>query len=245
MSVSSIKGKLIGALADLGRSALHSNFPDDIEYYSVAFELVDYKNATVDLLVFPILPSSLAMTEQPNINVKRTGGGSTTLFNTSFQPFNITMSGNFGRKFRFLIGQDSVLGASFRFNFRGAEFDTQIKSGYGTTKVLERILKGAAQTDDNQRAFKLFFHNMAFNQSHVVEPISWNFQQNDSNANMIWQYSINLRATAPSLLIRGEEASRASLKKLLSASVLQNATNVLLSTGLEAFHQAKSKLLNQ
>lgn len=246
MSVASIKSKATQLLADAGRAALHANYPDDFEYYSIAFELIDHEDKTIDLLVFPVLPSNLTINEQPNTNIKRTGGGVAVLFNTSFQPFSISMSGNFGRKFRFLVGQNEVLGVSFRFNFRSqGEFDSQIKTGYGTTKVLDRILKSSLRTDDNQRPFKLLFHNMAFNQSHVVEVLNSSFSQNDSQNNMIWQYSISLRAIAPSVFIRGEEQSKTSLKTLLKSSVLQNALNAALSEGLSELHDARSRLLNR
>lgn len=244
MSVAAVKSRVVDLLANVGRAALHANYPDDFEYYSVAFELIDYQDKTTDILVFPILPSSLSISEQPNTNIKRTGGGTAVLFNTSFQPFSISMSGNFGRKFRFLVGQADVLGVAFRFNFRGNEFDSQIKSGFGTTKVLERILKSSLRTDEQQRPFKLIFHNMAFNQSHVVEVLNYGFNQNDSNSNMIWQYSIALRAIAPALFIRNEAENKSSLKQLLTASVLQSTLNVLLTEGLENLHKAKNKLLN-
>jgi len=245
MSLAAVRSRMLGALADVGRAALHANFPDDIEYYSIAFELIDYRDSTVDILVLPILPSSLNIAEQPNTNVKRTGGGTAILFNSAFQPFNITMSGNFGRKFRFLVGQSDVIGVGFRFNFRGNEFDSQIKTGYGVTKVLERILKNTFRTDDQQRPFKLIFHNMAFNQSHVVEPTTWGFNQNDSNSNMIWNYNISLRAVAPALFIRGEQSSKSALSRLLQASVMQNVLNTLLTDGLEAVHTTKNKLTNE
>jgi len=245
MSIAAVRSRLLGTLADVGRAALHANFPDDIEYYSIAFELIDHKDSTVDILVLPILPSSLNIAEQPNTNIKRTGGGTAILFNSGFQPFNITMAGNFGRKFRFLVGQSEIIGVGFRFNFRGNEFDSQIKSGYGTTKVLERILKNSLRTDDQQRPFKLIFHNMAFNQSHVVEAVSWGFSQNDSNSNMIWNYNISLRAVAPALFIRGEQSAKSALSRLLQASVMQNTLNTLLTDGLESLHKAKNKLTNE
>lgn len=244
MSIAAVRSRLSETLADVGRAALHANFPDDIEYYSIAFELIDYKDSTVDILVLPILPSSLNIAEQPNTNIKRTGGGTAILFNSAFNPFNITMAGNFGRRFRFLVGQSEIAGVAFRFNFRGNEFDSQIKSGYGTTKVLERILKNTFRTDDQQRPFKLIFHNMAFNQSHLVEPTSWGFSQNDSNSNMIWNYNISLRAVAPAVFIRGEGSANSSLKKLLQASVLQNTLNTLLTEGLETHSKLKNKLTN-
>lgn len=245
MSIAAVRSRLLGTLADVGRAALHANFPDDIEYYSIAFELIDHKGSTVDILVFPILPSSLNITEQPNTNIKRTGGGTAILFNSAFQPFSIGMSGNFGRKFRFLVGQSEVTGVGFRFNFRGNDFDSQIKSGYGTTKVLERILKNSLRTDDQQRPFKLIFHNMAFNQSHVVEVLNYGFNQNDSNSNMIWNYNISLRAVAPAVFIRGDQNAKSSLSKLLQASVLQNTLNTLLTDGLETLHTTKNKLTNE
>jgi hypothetical protein len=244
MSLTAVKDRAVSLLADVGRAAMHANYPNDFEFYSIAFELIDYKDKTTDIFVFPILPSSLSISEQPNTNVKRTGGGTAVLFNSSFQPFNVTMNGNFGRKFRFLVGQSDVLGVAFRFSFRSKEFDTQIKTGYGATKVLERLLKDSLKTDEQQRPFKLIFHNMAFNQSHVVEVMNFGFSQNDSNSNMIWQYSISLRAIAPALFIRNESANKSSLRQLLSSSVLQNTLNVLLSSGLETFHKSKTRLLN-
>lgn len=245
MSIAAVKNRVIGALADVGRAALHANYPDDIEYYSMAFELIDHNDTTVDILVLPILPSSINMSEQPNLNIKRTGGGTAVLFNSAFQPFNISLAGNFGRRFRFLVGRSEIAGVGFRLNFRGNDFDSQIKTGYGTTKVLEQILKNSTRTDDQQRPFKLIFHNMAFNQSHVVEAISWNFTQNDSNSNMIWNYNISLRAIAPALFIRGEQSAKSALSRLLKASVLQNTLNTLLNDGLESLSKNRNKLTNE
>lgn len=242
MSVQQARQRTLDVIAQGGRALLHSNFPDEFEYYSVGFELIDHNGKTIDLLILPILPSSLAIQNTPNVNIKKSGSGVAVLFNSSFQPYQISLSGNFGRRFRFIVNGANIVGAAFRFNFKGQEFDTQIKTGYGVTKALENMLASCQMTDDNQRPFKLIFHNMAFNKSNVVEVVSYSFSQNDSSSNMIWNYSVNLKAITPSSLITTDNKS--SLTNLLALSSLQSSLNRILQDSVQAAHDFKSGLIS-
>lgn len=227
---------------NIGRAAMHSSFPNDFEYYAIAFEMVDHNDDIVDLLTLPVLPSSISQNYQHNTNIKRSHAGVNVLFSDTFQPFSISLNGTFGRRFRFLFGQDTVNGTAFQLKLKGeSEFDIQIKNGYGVTKVLERILNNSVRTDPEQRPFSLYFHNLAFNTSVLVEVVNYSFTQDDRSNNMLWNYSINLRAIAPSNSIRLD--NKKHITYLIKASVLQKSVNQLYTTTLEAYKLAKTKLL--
>ncbi len=79
--------------------------------------------------------------------------------------------------------------------------------------------------------WKVFYYNLAFNDRYLVTPVSMNFSQ-DLSKNMIWNYSINLKAISPvSFLNIEKEEDTDELIKLSSKKQLLNKT-LKRSTGI-------------
>jgi hypothetical protein len=58
------RNRFLNLLATVGRAAIHSQFPDDFEYYLCALELVRTDDSTTEeFLVFPVMPSMISVTE--------------------------------------------------------------------------------------------------------------------------------------------------------------------------------------
>ena len=153
-------------LRTVGKRVLNTIYPNDIEIYIVAFELTNSRGQTKEYFIFPINPSSITEQMPFLTNIKKTAGGISVLNNNTFVPTNIAISGNFGRQFKILLGQELVHFSAIKFstaagdfvsqlkgaaNFKGAVFSTSIKTGYGCTKVLESILLKSSQLDEYQK----------------------------------------------------------------------------------------------
>src|SRR3990167_1400315 len=128
-----------GAITTAGLIALNAIFPNDFEYYLMAFELEDVSNENAKLItrfIFPVNPKSYASTEDILTNVKKTSLGVASLTNNSFQPRKISIRGNFGRSFKLMIGEtdsqriirDSIGGTSYQPT---KTYSATIKTGYG------------------------------------------------------------------------------------------------------------------
>ena len=70
-----------------------------------------------------------------------------------------------------------------------------MKTGYGLTKMLQRMLKGAYDLDQYGAPHILYFSNYSLNTHYIVEPLQRSFSQSSEN-NMMWYYSIELKAVA-------------------------------------------------
>jgi len=209
----------------IGRAGLHALFPEDFEFYMVSFELVDFDGKVVDFLIFPIMPDVLSDSETNIVNVKKTAGGITTLNTATFIPRSVHLAGNFGRRFKFLIGRNAGVDATaVRFSPNIKNFSNQIKTGYGTTKVLEKILDLSKKVDSKGRPFRLHFYNLAFGKSYVVKVMSQDFKQAFPDSNMIWNYEINLMAIAPLAGIKRD--LKTSLLKLLGKGIVTQGINI-------------------
>src|SRR5665213_360627 len=155
MSANAVKTKFLEILALTGRAALNASFPDDIEYYSLTLELVDSKGITAQLLIFPVMPSNISETFVSITNVKKTSAGVSVLTNDTFVPFDINLVGDFGTKFRFMLGQDAIFGSGISINSNGqfynntvaSIFSSQVKSGYGVYKLLEKMCLTSQRLD--------------------------------------------------------------------------------------------------
>jgi len=206
MSASLLQQRYAGLIFDLGKGVAHSLYPDDIEYYFMALELVDSSGKMVDYFAFPILPKNYSESMPEITSVKKTMGGITTLKTTTFIPTDITLSGNFGRRFRITVGGRVVEGAAITLDNLSAkrsptyrdvpELSSSIKNGYGALKKLEKILKKSKSLDDKDLPYKLFFYNSALNHNYLVEHMFFNPTQS-IESNMIWDYTLQLKAIAP------------------------------------------------
>lgn len=233
-------------LSQIGRAGLHSAFPDDFEFYACSFELTDSKDQLIDSLVFPIMPESISTNKMFINNQKKTASGVVSMFDDSFVPFDINLSGNFGRKMRLLTSSGEVIFSALR-NFtkkRSGEykpraFNVNVKTGYGAIKRLEKILNDSHSIDDSGNPVRLYFYNLSMNQQFLVECKNIRFDQNMQN-NMIWNYNLTLKAIAPAFSVRGDENS--SLVNILSSSVINSGFETI-SSSLKSFKDERINLI--
>lgn len=209
-------------LATLGKPLINSQFPNDFEYYMCCFELVDSDFNVVDFLIFPIMPNAIEEDENNILSIKKTFGGVVTLGTTTFLPRTINLSGNFGRRFKILIGRAGIDAAAVQFTGIKS-FSSQVKTGYGVTKVLENILTQSNKLDKKGNPYKLFFYNLAFGTSYLVKINNKKFRQNFPDSNMIWNYNINMTAVSPLSGLRSAKDQKRALAKLLLKDSLMKA----------------------
>ncbi len=246
MALGDVIAKRDGFLNQLGEAGLNSLFPNDFEYYACSLELKDSTGRTKDMLVFPVMPDSITENEVSIVNIKKTSFGVVSLFNPSFIPFDISLSGNFGRKLRVLIGNGEInaVGVSFsqpslKGEYNPPIFNTQIKTGYGIIKILERIYRNSQSLDDAGLPHKLFFFNLALNSQNLVEFKNLSKSMNRQN-NRIWNYTINLKAIAPAFKVRENIGS--SIIKVAAFSVINAGLNDLMDSLTALRQQRKNQL---
>jgi hypothetical protein len=236
--------KLTNQMAqDTGRALMHSNFPNDFEYYMMALELVAGDGSTIDYLAFPVLPTSIVKSENKRISIKKAFKSTLVLTSTAFTPQDITIRGSFGRGFKILIGGNEVMnGVAFRVSVKNnvfglsqsgnkniimsqPQFNASIKTGYGVTKLLQSIIQKSDGSDSNG-PYRLFFYNFALGESYLVVAPSkaLTLEQNDKDMNMIWNYTLNLTIIAPLELVKSAKQAT-SLENMFSNNIIQNTTN--------------------
>lgn len=179
-------------LGEVQRSVLNVAFPNDIELYMCALELVDQEGNTLRYFIFPIMPSNIEENQPQITNVKKTLAGVTVLSNPTFVPGDISLSGNFGRKFKILIGHKYVNTTASQG--RKQTLDARVKTGYGCCKILEDIVH-ESRTVDSKGARTLIFYNLAIGNSYIVKPLNLKFSMSQ-DSNMIWNYSLSLKTIA-------------------------------------------------
>lgn len=217
---------------NLGRAAVSSFYPNDIEYYLCAFELVT-SQGTEGYFVFPIQPSSIQKNENTRTSVKQSLSGITVLRNSSFTPQELTIKGNFGRRFKILSNLDGVAfqpsSASKRkgITFQTPEFSGSIKTGYGATKLLQKILSDANEVDNLGKPKKLYFYNLGLGESYlvVIPPQGITFSQAE-DTNMIWQYQISMIILAPLGDVTNVDV-KSSNSNIMSKGAVQNFLNTV------------------
>lgn len=234
-----------------GRSYINSLYPNEIEYYAAALELVDGDGFTEDFFSFPVMFKSYRENRVTNTNIEKTMAGVVITANPTFVPFDIHMNGNFGRKFKknpysanANSGSSSTPGSSTDFQHQTLPsvtvtkkipvFSTEYKTGYGCYKIMERIILKAQKQDSNYKPYQLFFYNLALNSNYLVEPISLEPNQNRESSNMIWEYNLHLKAVAPASNVNKNYKS--SLKLLTDyGSLTQEAS--LQSDQIDQYEQ--------
>lgn len=224
MSIEIAKNKALAVTRDLGRAALHAISPEDFEYYACTLELVDSDFKVLDVLHFPVMPTSMSINHRPLVSVKKTGRSYLSQFNDSFVGDTISINGTFGRKFRLLISTSKGRNISER---KGGQFDLKVKTGYGALKLMENIIKSAYEVKNGRPRF-LIFNNLAWNQSLIVEVLNFNPTQSMEN-NMIWNYSLEFKAIADVNKLDLASTSSGRLIDLLAVDVLNKASNDLFS----------------
>lgn len=200
------------SIALSGRATVNAFFPNEVEVYIVGFELVDSLGRVIEYFIFPINPSSISELKPSGANIKKTAGGVTVLNTLTFIPTDITLAGDFGRQFKFVLGQEllsfsallfSTSGGIFKSiveqtenNFKNGILSRSIKTGYGCIKIVEAILKKAQSLDANGQPYSLYFYNLALGNNYLVKPISATYSMSEDR-NMIWKYNISLKSLAP------------------------------------------------
>jgi hypothetical protein len=229
----------------VGGAALSALFPRDFDYYMVALELTDFDGNTIEFFSFPIMPSQITKTENTKTSVYPTLGGTTVINSDVFVPQELTLSGDFGRSFKLMIGRVrnelvSVKGVSFSnitgvyhsdevnspFKKKIMDFLPIIKSGYGCTKILQSIISRSTG-HDNGKPFRLYFYNLALGETYLVVPTKSPLILAQTEAkNMIWSYTLNLTIVAPLDRIDfGGLNKRKSMAMLLTIAIMQFAVN--------------------
>lgn len=195
MSSSFAFEKFTNALSAIGRGALNTLYPNDIENFLIIFELVDSKNEVEDLFVFPINPQAIKEDYQTTTTIKRTYNTVIAIDNKSFNPVRISLSGNFGKSFKVLVGRELVSGLGFVLK-RGKgerEFFSNVKTGYGCVKILQSFVERAQKPDVYGFPRVLNFYNLFSGNNYIVKPVTFSLNQ-DLGSNMIWNYNLTLEA---------------------------------------------------
>lgn len=231
MSKKFVEDKAIGLIKNLGRTTAHYLFPNDIEYYFVAFELVDSQDRTIQYFGFPVNPQSIIFQDAEITKIQRTLGGITTIKTTTFDPKTYTLQGEFGRTFKTMVNGNlfNFSGISFgslqeffdvkNFRIGVPELSIEIKNGYGCIKVLESMIKSAKKLDDEGNPYRLYFYNTSLNHQYLVEPQDFTFSQN-LQKNMLWQYNLRLNVVAR---LEDMGNARKSIANSLSISSINRA----------------------
>lgn len=245
--VNIFKNLVMEQLASAGRAALSGLFPRDFEYYLVALELTTFDGDTIDFFSFPIMPSSITKTETAKTSIYQTLGGITVINSDAYTPEDLTLTGDFGRAFKLMVGNFGDQFVSFKgvkfSNTQGIyhsdeidanlakkipDFNGIVKSGFGCIKILQSIIDRATG-HDNGKPFRLYFYNLALGESYLVVPTKnpLVLSQNE-NKNIIWNYTLNLTIVAPLDRVDfGAGAAPRTLTNLLTQAAIQNAASAV------------------
>lgn len=236
-NASNIANRTLGAVVEVGRSALHAVAPNDIEYYLCSLELIDSDLNRQGFISFVVMPDQISENHQPIQTVTKTHQGIVTTFNDSWAPVDISCAGTFGRKFRIVSGMKEAgdgskttsllnlnLGKIKGFNL--GSIDMGVKSGFGLTKLLENILYTSTQTASNGKPYFLIFKNYSFNTQYVVDVVSYSFQQSVAN-NMMWNYQFQLRGVAKDIHINTKDNLLNKLKSVAANAISNGLTKVI------------------
>lgn len=217
----------------MGMAALAALYPDDFELYLFALELLDSQNKVVEYFLFPINPSAVSKSTSQLVNIKKTAGGINAISTDTYQPSVVSLSGNFGRKFKILLGADYINFSAFSFseqsrkNKQNNVFSNTVKTGYGCIKILERIITKSSQFDSKGNPYSLNFYNLSFGDSHLVKVIGEPVFDTSLDKNMIWAYNFKMMTLAS--LDQLSNYDEFSNLKLLAFSTVQKSLNGILS----------------
>lgn len=224
-------------LRTVGRSGLNRLYPNDFEYYAIAFEVVNSKFETQAYLLFPIMPDSMTKSENNPITVEKTMSGVHSIVNPTFVPYDTTLIGTFGSKLRVVSttsnGSDNIgvfgkLSKSTYKNFiknaKGAlqgkelKFSDIFKTGYGVCKALEAMSALSATLDEYGKPHIAIMYDLSFNDITIVEILAYNFSQDIGSNNGFYRYNLAVKHVAPLLSINSDK--RKTIRKTLKRDVL-------------------------
>jgi hypothetical protein len=214
----------------------------------LTLELVNSEGDIADYFCFPVMPDSITKTEQEITNVRKTAGGVVSFTTSSFTPQDLSISGNFGRSFKVLLGNDLIDFKAFGeslgnfkengFNNVVTPFNVKVKTGYGCTKILQNIVNKSKNVDALNKPYRLFLHNPTLGEAYLVEKMSLTLKQDKSSSNMMWGYSLNFKIIGDAKSIG--YANKSSLGKVLGKGVLQKTINKLAGSVGETVRKGAS-----
>lgn len=229
-SINSVSTNARSVLATVGKAALHTLAPDLIEYYLCSLELIDSQGNEKGFMSFTIMPNSLLESKTQIATIQKTNTGVVSLFNSTFVPRDISIQGTFGRKFRLLIGMTNPVNVSTIPFFGGVKIAGQnvmIQTGYGMMKMLKNMCDQSWKLDANGEPCILLFNNYALNTSYVVEVLQDSYQQSTEN-NMLWYYSLEMRAVAPGSAVRTKKNDNSKfLTKVAAGAIAKGLGNII------------------
>jgi len=237
---------LASATSSMGRAALHALYPDEIEYYLCSLELIDSSGITKGYMTFTVMPNNVMDSKTQVATITKTNTGITTLFSDSFSPRDISLQGCFGRKLRLVTGVQATGNVSTIPFFGGntgvkiGKENLLIKTGFGLLKMMENILESAWKLDDKNKPHILIFNNYALNSSYVVEPLQQSFSQGVEN-NMLWFYSVELKAVADGNMVKSDYSGNKDMKKFLTtvaSSQIAKLLNNLVTSAIKNYGMA-------
>lgn len=236
MGLEQTKTRAASLMRTVGKSAMAALYPDDFECYITALELVDSSEKTTDYFLFPLNPTSISESENQILNIRKTAGGINTISTETFMPSIINMSGNFGRKFKILVGNNLVDFKAFNFsektfNQSAKIFDDTVKTGYGCIKILQKIIQKSRQLDQNGQPYFLYLYNLNFGKIFLVKCIGQPTFSTSVDKNMIWDYNIQFQTLAELSNIKSKSEKNSNLK-LLGISTIQKGLNAVLGNVL-------------
>lgn len=244
--------KITELVADIGKAGVNALYPNDFEYYAITLELTDSQGETLEYLTFPVSPESIGYDNQTLVNIKKSMSGVSALDNETFQPRRIEMTGTFGRKFKILLNNElgdisvqkkdeSTLSGQYKafkqnaMNVKEAIFDPKLKTGYGTTKILEAIVEKSKAFDKYNQSYRLYLYNPALGHNWLIKPNSLSLSMDRTNSNMLWKYNIQMTAIAPLDRVKTASESRSTLLVSTGISALQGGLNSLTSNIRSSF----------
>jgi len=240
MSLEFVKKQFVSKLDVLGKVGLNGLYPNDFELYVFALELVNSKGDTEEYFIFPINPTSFNESRSANTSIVKTMGGVVTIDSDTFDPVDIIMSGSFGRKLKFLIGEELIdFGAlsystksgvfeNVKDTFKKGVFNSKIKSGYGCTKLLEAISQKSTGLDQYNKPYSLYLYNLALGNSYLIKITNLTFKQ-DMNSNGVWNYAMQIKGLGTMDSIEGNRSQKSLSASLATTKVISDATNTALS----------------
>lgn len=192
----SIVGESLGSIS---RNALNSLYPKEFEAYFLSLELTDFYDNIEEYFTFPVNPSFISKTESRTKSINRTFGKIVVNKSDFFTPQDIVIKGNFGRNFKILIRHKGELNFNSILSkttiFTQNEFSSNIKSGYGSFKILQSICERADKSIEGDPK-KLYLHNYFLGESYLVEVIDFSGDQS-LQTNMMWGYTLRLKVISP------------------------------------------------
>ncbi len=195
----------------------------------------------MDFFSWPILPDEIRENHQEITKVRKTIGGIYVLKNSTFTPRQISMRGNFGRRFKILLNGNQVTLAGFSLsqqngkfnisapNFLGqniTQFSSFAKTGYGCIKVIESIKEKSKKIDEYGKPYSLYFYNPILGNNYQVEVDIFSHMQDKDQHNMLPAYSLQMTAVAQLDTIVGRTNIKSALKNLGMGTLQKKANSI-------------------